>query len=88
MAVSQLSVQALLESESLALREIVCRGECTHESAEECAERTYLVFPYRGVYVRHLGGDDGTGCVGPPSTPCRQRRSCVARTGARRRRFA
>ena len=55
---SQLSVQTLLESESLALRDIVCRGECTHESAEECAERTYLVFPYRGVYVRHLGSDD------------------------------
>jgi len=57
-AVSQLSVQLLLESESVALRDMVCRGECTRESAEECAELTYLVFPYRGVYVRHLGGDD------------------------------
>jgi AraC-like DNA-binding protein len=47
-----------LESESVTLRDVVCRGECTHESAEECAELTYLVFPYRGVYVRHLGGDD------------------------------
>ena len=58
MAVSQLSIQPLLESESVALRDVVCRGECTHESAEESAELTYLVFPYRGVYVRHLGGDD------------------------------
>ena len=58
MAVSQLSVQLLLESDSVALRDVVCRGECTHASAEECAELTYLVFPYRGVYVRHLGGDD------------------------------
>jgi len=57
-AVSQLSIQPLLESESVALRDVVCRGECTHESAEERAELTYLVFPYRGVYVRHLGGDD------------------------------
>ena len=58
MAVSQLSVQPLLESESVALRDVVCGGECKHESTEECAELTYLVFPYRGVYVRHLGGDD------------------------------
>ena len=58
MAVSQLSVQPLLKSESVALRDVVCRGECKHESAEESAELTYLVFPYRGVYVRHLGGDD------------------------------
>jgi AraC-like DNA-binding protein len=57
-AVSQLTFQQLLQSESVALRDVVCGGECKHDSVEECAELTYLVFPYRGVYVRHLGGDD------------------------------
>ena len=57
-AVSQLSVQPLLESETVALRDVVCRGECKHASDEERAKLSYLVFPYRGVYVRHLGGDD------------------------------
>ena len=61
MAASQMSVQLLLESESLALRDVACRGDCKHASDEECAELTYLVFPYRGVYVRHLGRDDAVG---------------------------
>ena len=26
-------------------------------SAEECTATTHVVFPYRGVYVRHLGDD-------------------------------
>lgn len=30
---------------------------CRQQSAEECATATELVFPYRGVYVRHLGHD-------------------------------
>jgi AraC-like DNA-binding protein len=42
----------------VALRDVVCRGACRHRSAEEYAPATYLVFPYRGVYVRHLGGND------------------------------
>jgi AraC-like DNA-binding protein len=37
---------------------VVCSGECRHRSAEECAQSTWLVFPYRGAYVRHLGSDD------------------------------
>jgi AraC-like DNA-binding protein len=55
---SQFSVQLLLHTESLALRDVVCRGECRHRSAEENSRTTHLVFPYRGVYVRHLGSDD------------------------------
>jgi AraC family transcriptional regulator len=34
-----------------------CRGTCRHRSAEECASHTHFVFPYRGVYLRHVGGD-------------------------------
>ncbi|MEP6766591.1 MAG: AraC family transcriptional regulator [Gemmatimonadaceae bacterium] len=55
---SQFSVQILLETESMTLRDVVCRGECKHRSAEECSRTTHLVFPYRGVYVRHVGADD------------------------------
>jgi AraC family transcriptional regulator len=32
-----------------------CRGECRHRSAEECATATHLVFPYRGLFLRHVG---------------------------------
>jgi AraC family transcriptional regulator len=55
---SQLSVQLLLNTETATVRDVVCRGECRHKSAEECAHATHLVFPYRGVYVRHLGRND------------------------------
>ena len=34
-----------------------CRGSRRHQGAEECATATQLVFPYRGVYARHLGRD-------------------------------
>jgi AraC-like DNA-binding protein len=52
---SDLSAQCLLKTETMTLRDVVCRGECRHKSAEECAHSTELVFPYRGVYIRHLG---------------------------------
>jgi AraC-like DNA-binding protein len=55
---SELSVQLLLNTETATIRDVVCGGECRHESAEECAQATHLVFPYRGVYVRHVGRND------------------------------
>jgi AraC-like DNA-binding protein len=55
---SQFSVQLLLSTDTLAIRDVVCDGACRHVSAEECAAATHLVFPYRGVYVRHLGRSD------------------------------
>jgi len=54
----QLSVQKLLDSATVGLRDMVCAGECRHRSPEECSEGTHLVFPYRGVYVRHVGSSD------------------------------
>jgi AraC-like DNA-binding protein len=36
----------------------VCTGECRHRSGEECSRVTSLVFPYRGVFMRHVGSDD------------------------------
>jgi AraC-like DNA-binding protein len=55
---AEFSAQLLLQTQTVALRDVACRGECRHRSAEECARATHLVFPYRGVYVRHLGRDD------------------------------
>jgi len=55
---AQLSARLLLNTETVTIRDVVCRGECRHKSPEESARCTHLVFPYRGVYVRHLGSDD------------------------------
>jgi AraC-like DNA-binding protein len=57
-SVSQFSDRLLLNTATVAIRDVACRGECRHKSAEEYSHATHLVFPYRGVYVRHLGGDD------------------------------
>src|SRR6266478_5312075 len=53
--VSEFAVQSLLKSPTVAIRDTLCQGSCSHQSAEECTATTQLVFPYRGVYVRHLG---------------------------------
>jgi AraC-like DNA-binding protein len=55
---SQTTVESLLDTPIVTIRDIVCNGECRHKSAEECASATHLVFPYRGVFVRHLGRGD------------------------------
>jgi AraC family transcriptional regulator len=55
---TEFSTQLLLDTETAQIRDVVCHGECRHRSAEECASATHLVFPYRGVYVRHLGRND------------------------------
>ena len=54
----ELSINRLLETRTVALRDVICRGDCRHKSPEECAQSTYFVFPYRGAYVRHLGSND------------------------------
>ncbi|GLQ93795.1 helix-turn-helix transcriptional regulator [Dyella acidisoli] len=54
---STLTSKLLLSTESLTLRNVHCSGTCRHRSAEECASTTQLVFPYRGLYLRHLGTD-------------------------------
>jgi AraC family transcriptional regulator len=55
--VPEFAVYSLLKSETVAIRETYCQGRCRHQSAEECTATTQLVFPFRGVYVRHLGED-------------------------------
>ena len=51
-------VNTLLSTPAVTVSDIVCSGACRHKSDEECATATHLVFPYRGVYVRHIGRDD------------------------------
>ncbi len=54
---SEFAVQTLLATPTVTIRDVYCRGSHRDVSPEECATATQLVFPYRGVYVRHLGGD-------------------------------
>ncbi len=53
----EFDVHSLLKSSTVTIRDTYCRGTCRHQSAEECTTTTQLVFPYRGVYVRHVGQD-------------------------------
>src|SRR5260221_6313941 len=54
---SEFAVHSLLKTPTVAITETYCQGSCRHESVEECTATTQLVFPYRGVYVRHVGND-------------------------------
>jgi AraC family transcriptional regulator len=51
------AARTLLHTASVTVRDVCCAGNCRHQSAEECAGATELVFPYRGVFARHLGRD-------------------------------
>ena len=52
----ELEVEALLRTLTVTVREVRCAGTCQHKGPEGVRPRQ-LVFPYRGVYVRHLGSD-------------------------------
>lgn len=53
----QFRIDNLISTATLSARDVGCTGLCQHRSAEECASVTHLVFPYRGVYMRHTGSD-------------------------------
>lgn len=53
--VPEIVVQSLLKSPTVTIRDTCCQGNCPHKSAEECTSTTQLVFPYRGVFMRHVG---------------------------------
>jgi len=55
--VPEFAVYSLLKSSTVTIRETYCQGSCRHQSPEECTATTQLVFPYRGVYLRHVGND-------------------------------
>src|SRR5258705_6477889 len=51
----EITVRTLLRSPTVTIRDTYCQGTCRLKSREECTATTQLVFPYRGVYVRHVG---------------------------------
>lgn len=54
---SEFTVHPLLDTGTVGITDVLCRGQCRHRSAEECARVTHLVFPYRGLYLRHVGAE-------------------------------
>lgn len=56
-AMPEFAVYSLLKTPTVGITETYCKGSCRHQSVEECTATTQLVFPYRGVYVRHVGND-------------------------------
>lgn len=55
---SQFTVTTLLQTDMLTIHDVLCKGECRHLSEVETSTTTALVFPYRGVFMRHLDGDE------------------------------
>jgi AraC family transcriptional regulator len=53
----EIVAHSLLRTDTVAIRDVCCEGRQAHLSAEERTIATELVFPYRGVFVRHLGRD-------------------------------
>ena len=53
----EFAVERLLDTDVVSVHHVNCRGTCRHRSAEECASQTHFVFPFRGVYLRHVGTD-------------------------------
>ncbi len=45
----------LLSTPTVAVWNVRCPGHIRHLADEECATSTHLIFPYRGVYVHHVG---------------------------------
>jgi AraC family transcriptional regulator len=54
---SEFDVTRLLDTDTMAVENVRCSGACRHRSTEECVSTVHLVFPYRGVYLRHVGSD-------------------------------
>ena len=53
----EITAQPLLKTDTVTIRDMYCEGRHAGLSTEESAPATHLVFPYRGVFVRHLGRD-------------------------------
>lgn len=51
----EFAVDTLLDTGTVAVRDVRCPGGCRHAGPEECSRATHLVFPYRGLYQRHVG---------------------------------
>ncbi|MCC8361650.1 AraC family transcriptional regulator [Lysobacter sp. A6] len=55
---SQFHSRLLLQTPTVAVRDVVCPGEHRHLGDEEQSTVTELVFPYRGTYVVHVGEEE------------------------------
>lgn len=51
----EFAAMPILESDTAAVWNVMCPGHIRHLAEEECATSTHLVFPYRGVYLHHVG---------------------------------
>lgn len=58
MSESQLHATTLLETDLVSVHDVVCDGGCRHLSEPEWSSSTCLVFPYRGVFLRHVGDEE------------------------------
>jgi AraC family transcriptional regulator len=54
---AEFETQYLLQTTIMTVRAVCCRGTCRSRGAQECTDATHLVFPYRGLYLRHVGSD-------------------------------
>lgn len=52
---ADINARPLVLSETVSVWNVVCGGACRHQSDEECAVSTHMVFPYRGMYLHHIG---------------------------------
>lgn len=60
-ATQEIAADVLLRSRVVTVRDVSCRGQHRAQSAEESVADAQLVFPYRGVFVRHLGREQAIG---------------------------
>jgi AraC family transcriptional regulator len=58
------NIQRLLQTPTVSVEDVQWVGNTPHRCAPQQAEVTHLVFPYRGVYVRHLGRDEAVADAG------------------------
>ena len=52
---AEINSHPLLATDTVTVWDVLCSGTCRHKSDEECLTTTHLVFPYRGIYVHHMG---------------------------------
>jgi AraC family transcriptional regulator len=56
-SVPRFVAQPLLATPTVVVRDVSCFGSCVRPCGDEFTGVTEIVFPYRGVYVRHVGHD-------------------------------
>ena len=54
----EFTAQSLLSTPTVRLWDVCCQGCRREKSEQEAVPAAQLVFPYRGVYVRHRGNED------------------------------